>query len=331
MLRDVQVSMPRWQDNFSARLTGLAKPRGAIARGSLDELRQRYDLISAQFGQVPADAEFEHAQLGQVRGEWLYVPESEPQRLLLYFHGGGYISGSPETHRPLVAKLCKATGAAALVVNYRLGPEFPYPAALRDAVDAYRFLIGNGFSAQSIVFAGEGSGGGLVFATIMAARNAGLAMPAACVAMSPWADLTLSGWSYLENARKDEFLNWEFLFASARYYLQKAKPSDMYASPIYGSFHDLPPVMVHAGSLEVLRDDASKIGELAAAAAIPVSVEVYDGMHHVFQAHPGASEARVSLGRIGQFVRKHTPQSASVRAVTAGAAVSGGKKSRNGL
>lgn len=317
--------MPNWQSTFSMRLSGLAKPRRANARVSLEELRQRYDFISAQFGPVPSDAEVERAQLGQIRGEWLRVPESRPQRLLLYFHGGGYISGSPETHRPLVAKLCKATGAAALVVNYRLGPQYPYPAALRDAVDAYRFLIGNGFSAQSIVFAGDGSGGGLAFAGIMAVRNAGLEMPAACVAMSPWVDLTLSGWSLLENAQKDEYLSWELLFASARHYLQKAKPTDMYASPIYGSFHDLPPIMVHAGSQEVLRDDASKIGELAAAASIPISVEVYDGMHHVFQAHPHATEAKVSLGRIGQFVRKYTPHTASVRAVTPGTAAQSGQ------
>jgi acetyl esterase/lipase len=100
----------------------------------------------------------------------------------------------------------------------------------------------------------------------------------------------------------------------------------MYASPIYGSFHDLPPIMVHEGSQEVLRDDASKIGELAAAAGIPVSVEVYDGMHHVFQAHPHATEARVSLGRIGQFVRKHTPKGAAAGAATAGAATGGGQQ-----
>jgi acetyl esterase/lipase len=211
--------MPSWQSTLSTRLSGLAKPRLASAKGSLDELRRHYSQLCFQFGPVPPDAEIEAAQLGQIRGEWLHVPESRPQRLLLYFHGGGYVSGSPETHRPLVAKLCKATGAAALVVHYRLGPEYPFPAALRDAVDAYRFLIGNGVAAPSVVFAGDGSGGGLAFASVMAVRNAGLAMPAACVAMSPWVDLTLSGWSLLENARMDEFLNWEILFASARHYL----------------------------------------------------------------------------------------------------------------
>ncbi len=312
--------MPSWQDNLSTRLSSLAKPRAMSAKGSLEDLRCRYEYVSARYGPTPDDTVVERARLGQIKGEWVRVPESQPQRLLLYLHGGGYISGSSETHRPLVAKLCKATGAAALVVDYRLGPEFPYPAALRNAVDAYRFLLGKDFAANSIVFAGDGSGGGLAFASMIAARNAGLPMPAACITMSPWVDLTLSGWSILENARTDDFLNWELLFASARHYLQKANPADMYASPVYGSFHDLPPIMVHTGSREILRDDSSKIGELAAAAAIPVSVEVYDGMHHVFQAHPNASEAKVSLARMGQFVRNHTSKSAKIRSVAASGA-----------
>jgi acetyl esterase/lipase len=206
------------------------------------------------------------------------------------------------------------------MVNYRLGPEFPFPAALRDAVDAYRFLIAKGFSAHSIVFAGDGSGGGLAFACMIAVRNAGLPLPAACVTMSPWADLTLSGWSVLNNARKDKFLNWELLFRSARLYLQKSSPADIYASPVFASFHDFPPIMVHAGSREILRDDASKIGELAAAANVPVSVEIYDGMHHVFQSHPNAPDAKVSLGRMGHFVCTHTPERQKIATAVAGSA-----------
>ncbi len=312
--------MPSWQKPFSTGLPRLSKSRVALSKGSLEDLRHQYDYISGQYGAGPDDMVVEPAKLGQIKGEWLRVAETQPQRLLFYLHGGGYISGSPETRRPLVASLCKASGAAALVVKYRLGPEFPFPAALRDAVDAYRLLIGKGFSPNSIFFAGDGSGGGLAFATMIAIRNAGLPMPAACVTMSPWADLTLSGWSVHTNARKDKVLNWELLFASARHYLQKASPADVYASPVYGSFHDLPPIMVHAGSREILRDDASKIGELAAAANIPISVEIYDGIHHVFQANPNASETKVSLGRMGQFVQTHTTKTTKIVSLAAGAA-----------
>jgi acetyl esterase/lipase len=133
-------------------------------------------------------------------------------------------------------------------------------------------------------------------------------MPAGLVALSPWADLTLSGWSMMQNADKDSQLSWDLLFVSARHYLKGSNPADPYASPVFGTMRDFPPIMVHAGSCEILRDDASRLGELAAAANIPVSVEVYDGMHHLFQISGTASEAKVSLNRLGQFIRARTPE-----------------------
>ena len=139
-------------------------------------------------------------------------------------------------------------------------------------------------------------------------------MPAAIAAMSPWADLSLSGWSLLENARSDAALNWELLFVSARHYLKKQSPADPYASPVYASFHDFPPIMVHAGSAEILRDDASRIGDRAAEAGVPVSVEIYDGMQHVFQASPYVPEARISLGRLGAFIKAKTQAAAAMAA-----------------
>ena len=301
--------MPSWQNALNARLARMMKSRAVGVESSLADLRRQYDQMTERYGAIPSDTIVEKARLGSVKGEWVRVDETQPQRLIIYLHGGGYISGSPETHRPLVARLCKAASAAALSLNYRVGPESPFPAGLRDAVDAYRFLNAKGFPAASIVLAGNGAGGGLAFATLLAIRNAGLPMPAACVAMSPWADLTLSGWSMLQNAPNDALMTWELLFVSARHYLQDANPADVYASPIYGNFRDFPPIMVHAGSLELLRDDASRLGELAAAAQVPVSVEIYDGMQHVFQAYTNAPESKVSLTRLGQFIRARTPDS----------------------
>jgi monoterpene epsilon-lactone hydrolase len=297
--------MPNWSNLLSPSSPNLRKNRAAMAT-PIAELREHYDSFAATFGSAPNDLAVEPAQLGQVKGEWVRVDESEPERLLLYLHGGGFISGAPAPYRPLIGRLCKAAGAAALSLDYRLAPEFPFPAGLRDAVDCYRFLIGKGLSAQSIVLAGDGAGGGLAFATLMAIRNAGMPMPAGCIAMSPWADLALSGWSILENGHSDAALSWDLLFASARHYLKGSNPGDPYASPVFGNMRDFPPIMVHAGSLEILRDDAGRLGDLAAKAEIPVSIEVYDGMPHVFQGSPLASEAKVSLGRLGQFVRTRT-------------------------
>jgi acetyl esterase/lipase len=283
--------MPSWQSTFFTRFSRMAKPHAAEASTDIAELRRQYTYLSDRFGAVPRDAVFEPAALGPVKGEWVRTETSSTRRLILYFHGGGYIAGSPETHRALVAKLAHAAEASAFSAAYRLAPEYAFPAAVRDGIDAYRQLLERGVSPQSIVLGGNGSGGGLAFSVLLAIRNAGLTMPAACVAMSPWADLSLSGWS---------------VFVSARHYLKRANPSDPYASPVFASFKDFPPIMVHAGSLEMLRDDASRLGDRAADAGVPVSVEVYDGMQHVFQVNP-VPEARVSLQRLGQFIRARTP------------------------
>ena len=296
--------MPSWIP--PVRLSRLTK-RQANRTTPLVDLRQHYEAISAGFGKIPSDISVEPAQLGQIRGEWVRVADTKPPRILLYLHGGGFVAGSPEGHRPLVARLCRAAEAAAFSLDYRLGPEFPFPAGLRDAVDSYRILIGKGISPESIVIVGDGAGGGLAFSTIMAIRNAGMPMPAACAAISPWADLTLSGWSMLQHRESDSVLSWDILFVSARHYLNGANPGDPYASPALGNLRDFPPIMVHAGSLELLRDDAARLGELAAQAGVPVSVEVYDGQHHLFQGG-STSDAKVSLGRIGQFIRGRTPE-----------------------
>ncbi len=298
--------MPSWQSSFVDRFRRMGRPKGATAETDIAELRRQYTYISDHFGAPPREAVFEPAQVGPLKGEWVRMPNSSSDRLILYFHGGGYIAGSPETHRALVARLAQAGEATAFTLAYRLAPEFAFPAAVRDGIDAYRHLIGKNVSPSQVILAGDGSGGGLAFAVLHAARNANLPMPAGCVAMSPWADLSLSGWSVLQNAKSDNVLNWELLFVSARHYLKKTNPSDPYASPAFANFKDFPPVMVHAGSLEMLRDDASRIGDRAADAGVPVSVEIYDGMQHPFQASRHVPEAKVSLARLGQFIRSRT-------------------------
>jgi len=299
--------MPSWQSSFFRRFGKVSKPSAADANTDIAELRRQWTYLSDRFGAVPRNAVFEPASLGPIKGEWVRTDASSPNRVILYFHGGGYIAGSPESHRALVAKLAHAAEATAFSAAYRLAPEHVFPAAVRDGIDAYRQLVARGIAPQSIVVAGNGSGGGLAFSVLLAIRNAGLPMPAACVAMSPLADLSLSGWSVLQNARADASLSWPLLFIGARHYLKRGNPCDPYASPVFANFKDFPPIMVHAGSQEMLRDDASRIGDRAAEAGVPVSVEIYDGMQHVFQANPYVPEARVSLQRLGQFIRTRTP------------------------
>jgi Esterase/lipase len=298
--------MPSWQSSFFDRYSRMAKPRAVDADTDIAELRRQYAYLSDRFGAMPNDVAVEPAGLGPVKGEWIKPKNAQPARLILFFHGGGYIAGSPETHRALIAKLALASEATAFSLAYRLAPEFAFPAAVRDGLDAYRQLTQRGISPSSIVLGGCGSGGGLAFSVLVAIRNAGLPMPAGCLAMSPWADLTLSGWSVMQNSKSDTSLSWDLLFVSARHYLKKVAPADSYASPVFANFKDFPPIMVHAGALEMLKDDASRLGDRAAEAGVPVSVEIYDGMQHVFQANSHVPEARVSLQRLGQFVRQRT-------------------------
>jgi acetyl esterase/lipase len=276
---------------------------GKGAATDLESVRARYAASFARFG-APAEVAVMPGSLGPVAGEWHKA--GDDTRALLYFHGGGFVAGSPESHRGLVTRLVEASGVPAFVPRYRLAPEHPFPAAVRDGLDAYRGLIARGIPPCSVLLAGDEAGGGLAFAVALAARNAGLERPGGVAALSPWADLALSGHSVLTNRASDKSVAWEQLFLSARHYLKKANPCDVYASPAFASFKDFAPVMVHAGAQEILRDDASKLGDRAAEAGVPVSVEIYDGMGHLFQADAKLGEAKVSLGRLGQFIRSRT-------------------------
>jgi acetyl esterase/lipase len=276
----------------------------------MDQLRAHFTALFARFGEPPPGLDFAPGQLGPIPGEWIHHAKAAPGRVILYFHGGGFVAGSPETHRALAGRLAEAGEASAFSVRYRLAPECVYPAAVRDGIDAYRGLLASGIQPSGVVLAGDGSGGGLAFAVALAIRNAGLPMPAAIAAMSPWADLSLSGWSLLQNQKIDTAMHWEILFQCARHYLRKSNPSDTYASPAFANLKEFPPIMVHAGSAEILRDDASKLGDRAADAATPVSVEIYDGMGHLFQIDGRANEARVSLARLGQFIRSRASAAA---------------------
>ena len=269
----------------------------------IETVRARYEAAFARFG-APAATAVVPGSLGPVAGEWHRTDDES--RAMLYFHGGGFVAGSPESHRGLVARLVEVSGVGAFVPRYRLAPENPFPAAVRDGLDAYRGLIARGVPPSSILLVGDEAGGGLAFAVALAARNANLDRPGGVAAMSPWADLALSGQSILSNRASDSQLGWDQLFLCARSYLKKSNPCDVYASPAFASFKDFPPVMVHAGAQEILRDDASKLGDRAAEAGVPVSVEIYDGMGHLFQADAKLSEAKVSLARLGQFIRSRT-------------------------
>lgn len=271
----------------------------------LKALRAEINARFVQFGPMPEGLETAPGRFGTVRGAWFRPQGVRTARVILYFHGGGYVAGSPESHRALTGRLALAAGSHLFSADYRLAPDCDFPDAVRDGVEAWRGLLDAGIPPAAMVMGGDEAGGGLAFAAGLAIRNAGLPMPAGIFALSPWADISLSGWSVLANRREDAVQHWDLLFRCARHYLGRTSPADPYASPVFADFRGFPPVMVHAGAAEILRDDASRLGDCATAAGVPLSVEIYDGMGHLFQAER-RPEAQASLARLGQFVRART-------------------------
>ncbi|MFZ1991533.1 MAG: alpha/beta hydrolase, partial [Alphaproteobacteria bacterium] len=206
----------------------------------------------------------------------------------------------------LVARLATAASSRALFIDYRLAPEHPFPAALEDTLAAYKWLLLQGLDPSGIVLAGDGSGGGMAVAAALALRDNKAPMPGAIVALSPWTDLALSGRTLIKNAEKDKLLSIELLAYCAQNYLKGALPTNALASPLYGNLAGLPPMLLHAGANEILRDDAARLADKGHRAGVDISVEVFEGMPHVFQLFEKIPEAEASLGRIGAFIKSRT-------------------------
>ena len=258
--------------------------------------------------ELPADVRYERASVGGVAAEWALPPAAasaeDAGATLLYCHGGAYCLGSVATHRGLVGRIAVASGMRALSLEYRLAPEHPYPAAIDDAVTAYRALVARGISSERIALAGDSAGGGLTVATLLALRDAGDRLPAAGVCISPWLDLTGSGASWQTRAAEDPMIQRSGLARFADMYLGGKNPRTPLASPIFAELAGLPPMLVHVGSAEVLLDDSRVFAERARAAGVDVTLEVWEDMIHVWHAFaPGLPEAVRAIDRIGQYLR----------------------------
>lgn len=238
-----------------------------------------------------------------VRGEWV-VPDGAPRdRVLLYFHGGGYVIGSCRSSRHLISKIVKASGMAALSVEYRLAPEHPFPAALEDAVAAYQYLLGQGYAPANIGLVGDSAGGALALAAMHHMRERQLPFPAAAVCLSPPTDFCGTGESMVTRAHIDPLSPrpaWDYF---QRLYVGAHDPAHPLISPLYGDFHGFPPLMIHAGDHELLRDDALRVGAKARAAGVEVVCKAWPRMWHVFPALAGIlPEARAALAELGAFL-----------------------------
>jgi acetyl esterase/lipase len=241
-----------------------------------------------------------------VNGEWL-VPRQPAHRTILYLHGGGYVSCSPATHRPITAAFARLTPARVFALDYRLAPEHPFPAALDDAVAAYRWLLAGGVDPRTLALAGDSAGGGLVLATLLRLRRDGGPLPACAVLLSPWTDLAGTGASLQKNDGRCDMFHPENIPAFAICYAPREAWMDSEVSPLYGSLDGLPPLHIQVGSGELLLDDAGRLHDRVKAAGGESELAVFDGVFHVWQMLDGVvPEARTALAASAGFIRTQT-------------------------
>lgn len=269
---------------------------------SPEMLRSFFEAMASSFP-VPDGAKSTPAEMGGVPGEWIEMPGSSADRVVLYLHGGGYVIGSIHTHRSLVARIARDACARCFALDYRLAPEHPWPAAVDDAVSAYRALVQSGISPSRIVVAGDSAGGGLTLATLLSLRDAGDALPAAGICLSPWTDLEGTGASHADPNIHDPMVNMPGLQWMGQLY-GGANVRDPLASPLYGDFRGLPPLYIQVGTREVLLDDSLRVAHRARAAGVPVLLEKGEGLIHVWAMFgDDVPEAADAVKNIGAFVR----------------------------
>ena len=241
---------------------------------------------------------------GGTRGEWVVADRSD-QGVVLYIHGGGYVAGSAATYRPLTAGLARGARRRVLAMEYRLAPEHRFPAALDDAVAAYRWLLAQGAAPRSVALAGDSAGGGLVLAVLLRLREAGLPLPNSAVCFSPWADLAGTGHSVQANDGRCAMLRSENIAAFARAYLGEASPLNPHASPVFGDLGGLPPTLLQVASSELLLDDACRVHDKVRAAGGVSRLEVVDGVFHGWQMLDGLMpEAGLALQQAAAFMNE---------------------------
>jgi epsilon-lactone hydrolase len=289
------------RENLEAILRQSAFPVGS----SVDEQRRLLrEAVSAQ--PLPADVTVTAAALDGVPTAEITVDEIEPRHVVLYFHGGVYVIGDAFLAADLASQVGRRTQAKVISVDYRLAPEHPYPAAVDDALAAYEALLRNGIAPSDIAFAGESAGGGLAIATLVNARDHGLPLPAAAFVMSPYVDLTLAGASMETKRAVDPLFSRELLQDRVADYTGGQDAALGLISPVFADLSGLPPLIIQAGTHEVLLDDAVRLAQQAATADVEVTLDITSRVPHVFQAYSAIlDEGAAALDRAGQFLSAH--------------------------
>jgi monoterpene epsilon-lactone hydrolase len=288
--------------SLQARVVGLALP--PIARWifrdgvTVAKMRSRSRVTKA-----PDGVRVERVETAGRRMEWLIPEGTEEEQVMFFLHGGGWCSGSVDTHRAFAGRLAKMLRIRTLHLTYRLAPEDPFPAALEDCVAAFRWLIASGVSAANLVIAGNSAGAGLAISTVLVLRDAGEAVPAGLVCLSPTVDLALTGGSIRSNRRRD-VLTPAFLQQVCEWYVAGQDPYSPLISPLYADLRGLPPTLVLAGGHEVLLDDAIGLASRAREAGVDVTLRLWPGLVHTFEQMTLLPESAQAIGQIDAFVNR---------------------------
>jgi monoterpene epsilon-lactone hydrolase len=273
---------------------------------TIEQRRTRIERAAGRTVPLPRKTRVRTVNAGGVPSEIVMVQRSRSDVTVLYLHGGAFCLGSPRTHRALVARICSHSAARALVPDYRLAPEHPFPAALKDVLAVIHWLYDSGVAPDSLVIAGDSAGGNLALSALIALRDAGDPLPAAAVCLSPPTDLRGSGASFLDRAALDPMLKVESVLPMRQAYIPDEECSNPLASPLLADLHGLPPLLIQVGSYEILYDDSVRFAQKASDAGVEVCLEVWDKLWHVFHsAAPYVPEANRAIRRIGRFIRAH--------------------------
>ena len=273
---------------------------------SIPRFRQECENGAKKSGKLPEGIKVSSLRVAGMQAEWICPAASSNGAVIFYTHGGGYVSGSCADHRNFVAKFVEGTGVRALVYEYRLAPEYPYPAALDDSLAAYRWLLDQGIAPAQTVIVGVSAGGGLGLCVLLALRDKGLPLPAAAVALSPYTDLKLTGESLHTKARVC-LSPLGMSQVCSRYYAGESDPGLPWMSPLYGDLHGLPPIHITVGEDETLLDDSTRFAEKARAAGVEITLRVGEGMVHCYPLFaPLFPEATQAMDEICAFIKAHT-------------------------
>lgn len=287
-------------------ILGMLSANRPLSEPSVEEMRAGMEAMTTAFA-LPPDVTVTPVSAGGVPAAWVTTPEIDEHRVVLYLHGGGYCLGSITTHRDLAQRVSRAARARVLLIDYRLAPEHPHPAAVEDSTAAYRWLLSQGVDPAHLAIAGDSAGGGLTVATLVALRDAGVRLPAAGVCLSPWVDLEGVGESMTSKASVDPMIQAEPLRRFGKHYLGSHDPRTPLAAPLYADLSGLPPLLIQVGTAETLLDDSIRIAERARKAGVKVTLDPWEDMIHVFQAFAVMlPEGQQAIERIGEFVREHT-------------------------